>query len=146
MNHRAFVAWNTFLTMNFRLYSSCDLHSRWGEIIVGEISFNQPVRKQILAKRFGVSRNSIRDALLQLSQEGVLVYMPNCGVHVGFVTKRLSDQIEIRDIAGKVTRLKPTDIASEALLPISMIPAGLANGMSIEDLASLVHFLAAQKQ
>jgi DNA-binding GntR family transcriptional regulator len=28
-----------------------------GEIIVGEISPNQPVRKQILAKCFGVSRN-----------------------------------------------------------------------------------------
>ena len=68
------------------------------------------------------------------------------GAHVGFVTKRLSDQIEIRDIAGNVTRLKPTDIASETLLPISMMPAGLANGMSIQDFASLVHFLAAQKQ
>ena len=68
------------------------------------------------------------------------------GAHVGFVTKRLSDQIEIRDIAGQVTRLKPADVASETLLPISMMPAGLANGMSIEDFASLVHFLAAQKQ
>ncbi|MBT4666964.1 MAG: hypothetical protein HOB63_10670, partial [Opitutae bacterium] len=68
------------------------------------------------------------------------------GAHVGFVTKRLSDQIEIRDIAGQITRLNPADVASETLLPISMMPAGLANGMSIEDFASLVHFLAAQKQ
>jgi putative heme-binding domain-containing protein len=66
--------------------------------------------------------------------------------YVGFVTNRLSDQIEMRDIAGKVTTLKPSDIASETLLPISMMPAGLANGMSLEDFASLVHFLAAQKQ
>ena len=66
--------------------------------------------------------------------------------HVGFVTKRLSDQIEIRNIAGQVTLLKPAAVASETLLPISMMPAGLANGMSIEDFASLVHFLAAQKQ
>lgn len=66
--------------------------------------------------------------------------------HVGFVTKRLSDQIEIRNIAGQVTLLNPSDIASETLLPISMMPEGLANGMSIEDFASLVHFLAAQKQ
>jgi putative heme-binding domain-containing protein len=66
--------------------------------------------------------------------------------YVGFVTKRLSDQIEIRNIAGQVNRLKPADIASETLLPISMMPAGLANGMSIEDFASLVHFLASQKQ
>jgi len=66
--------------------------------------------------------------------------------HVGFVTKRLSDQVEIRNIAGQVTLLNPSEIASETLLPISMMPAGLANGMSIEDFASLVHFLAAQKQ
>ena len=65
--------------------------------------------------------------------------------YVGFVTNRLSDRIEMRDIAGKVTTLKPSDIASETLLPISMMPAGLANGMSLEDFASLVHFLAEQK-
>ena len=65
--------------------------------------------------------------------------------YVGFVTNRLSDRIEMRDIAGKVTTLKPTEVASETLLPISMMPAGLANGMSLEDFASLVHFLAAQK-
>ena len=53
-----------------------------GEIMAGEISSNQPVREQNLAKRFGVSRNSVRDALLQLSQEGVLIYSPNCGVRV----------------------------------------------------------------
>ena len=66
--------------------------------------------------------------------------------HVGFITKRLSDQIEIRNIAGQVTLLNPADVSSETLLPISMMPEGLANGMSIEDFASLVHFLAAQKQ
>ena len=67
------------------------------------------------------------------------------GAHVGFVTNRLSDQIEMRDIAGTVTTLKASEIASETLLPISMMPAGLANGMSMNDFASLVHFLADQK-
>ena len=67
------------------------------------------------------------------------------GAHVGFVTNRLSDQIEMRDIAGTVTTLKASEIASEILLPISMMPAGLANGMSMNDFASLVHFLADQK-
>jgi putative heme-binding domain-containing protein len=65
--------------------------------------------------------------------------------HVGFVTNRLSDQIEMRDIAGTVTTLKTSEIANETLLPISMMPAGLANGMSMNDFASLVHYLAAQK-
>jgi putative heme-binding domain-containing protein len=67
------------------------------------------------------------------------------GAHVGFVTNRLSDQIEMRDIAGTVTTLKTSEIANEALLPMSMMPAGLANGMSMNDFASLVHYLAAQK-
>jgi putative heme-binding domain-containing protein len=67
------------------------------------------------------------------------------GAHVGFVTNRLSDQIEMRDIAGTVTTLKASEIANETLLPISMMPAGLANGMSMNDFASLVHFLADQK-
>ena len=67
------------------------------------------------------------------------------GAHVGFVTNRLSDQIEMRDIAGTVTTLKTSDIANETLLPISMMPAGLANGMSMNDFVSLVHYLAAQK-
>lgn len=67
-------------------------------------------------------------------------------VHLGFVTDRLSDRVEIRDIAGMVTVLNPDDIVSETLLPMSMMPPGLANGMSLEDFVSLVHFLASQKK
>jgi len=52
------------------------------EVISGEMTNDQPVREQPLAERFGVSRGSVRDALLQLSQEGVLVYKPNKGVRV----------------------------------------------------------------
>ena len=46
-----------------------------------------------LAERFGVSRGPIRDALLQLTQEGALVYVPNRGVRVGTPTPD-----EIRDL------------------------------------------------
>ena len=52
----------------------------------------------------------------------------------------------MRDISGKVTKLKTKDIKSEDILPISMMPPGLANGLSLEDFASLVRFLANQKQ
>ena len=52
------------------------------EVFAGQMTNDQPVREQPLAERFGVSRGSVRDALLQLSQEGVLVYSPNRGVRV----------------------------------------------------------------
>ena len=52
------------------------------EVLSGVWSNDAPVREHTLAERFGVSRGPIRDALLQLSQEGVLVYRPNKGVRV----------------------------------------------------------------
>ena len=35
-----------------------------GEIIAGKLTQNQPIREQTFASRFGVSRNSVRDAFL----------------------------------------------------------------------------------
>ncbi len=52
------------------------------EILCGEWSNDEPVREHALAKRFGVSRGPVRDSLLQLSQEGVLIYQTNKGVRV----------------------------------------------------------------
>ncbi|MBL62076.1 MAG: hypothetical protein CMI30_01585 [Opitutae bacterium] len=52
------------------------------EVLSGQWESNQPVREHSLAERFGVSRGPIRDALLQLTQEGALVYRQNKGVRV----------------------------------------------------------------
>jgi len=52
------------------------------EVLGGAWDNNAPVREQALAERFGVSRGPIRDALQELSREGVLIYQPNKGVRV----------------------------------------------------------------
>ena len=57
-------------------------------MISGKLDFDQPIREQKLAERFGTSRGPVRDALLRLTQEGALVYEPNKGVRV---TSPLSD-------------------------------------------------------
>lgn len=52
------------------------------DVLAGELGAGERLREQALAERYGVSRGPIRDALLQLTQEGVLVAKPNCGVSV----------------------------------------------------------------
>ena len=51
--------------------------------MAGDYQPGDPLREVQLAKELGVSRGPVRDALLQLSQEGLLVYRPNSGVRVG---------------------------------------------------------------
>lgn len=53
------------------------------DVISGRLAEGTSLREQALARQYGVSRAPIRDALLQLTQEGLLVAKPNCGVRVG---------------------------------------------------------------
>lgn len=55
------------------------------EILLGKFKTGEKVREIPLASRYQVSRGPVRDALLQLSQEGLLESIPNRGVRVGKV-------------------------------------------------------------
>ncbi|WP_330903019.1 GntR family transcriptional regulator [Sphingopyxis jiangsuensis] len=48
-----------------------------GDIISGALAPNQKVTEESLAQRFGVSRGPIRDVLLELSKEGLLITRAN---------------------------------------------------------------------
>ena len=52
------------------------------DVVAGKFPAGQPLRESELAERFGVSRGPVRDAFLQLLQEGFLAYQANRGVTV----------------------------------------------------------------
>ncbi|MBN7810617.1 HEAT repeat domain-containing protein [Algoriphagus sp. H41] len=65
--------------------------------------------------------------------------------YMGFVTAESAQELTIRDITGTATKLEKKNIKERKELENSMMPAGLANSLSYEELASLVTFLSQQK-
>lgn len=52
------------------------------DVLSQRLAAGTSLREESLARQYGVSRAPIRDALLQLTNEGLLVAKPNCGVKV----------------------------------------------------------------
>lgn len=65
--------------------------------------------------------------------------------HMGFITAESADELTLRDVAGNATKLAKKNIKSRKEMESSMMPAGLANSLSFEELASLVTFLQGKK-
>ena len=55
-------------------------------------------------------------------------------------------ELELRDITGRVTKLAVADITEREELDTSMMPPGLANALTTQELADLVDFLAGQTE
>ncbi|MDI1338141.1 MAG: GntR family transcriptional regulator [Lacunisphaera sp.] len=68
----------------FRTIREQVVHRLRDDVISQIFKPGEDLREFVLAKRYNVSRSPIRDALLQLTQEGLLVATPNCGVKVGY--------------------------------------------------------------
>lgn len=59
----------------------------------------------------------------------------------GFVTLESSDQVKVRNIAAQEFTWKTSEIEKREKLPISLMPPGLANDMTIRGFASLLDYL-----
>lgn len=66
--------------------------------------------------------------------------------NVGFVSEETADELEMRDITGRVWKIKSADVASRKELEISMMPEGLVNALTVKDFISLVRFLESNKK
>ncbi|QEY14933.1 MULTISPECIES: GntR family transcriptional regulator [unclassified Cellvibrio] len=71
------------------------------DIIAGDMPPNAKLNEVALAERFGVSRGPVRDVLLQLTKEGLLVAKNNCGVSVNSVLSPELQELMI-DIRTKI--------------------------------------------
>lgn len=75
----------------------------------------------------------------------VMLTMKDGSVRTGFATETTSEKIVLRDMTGAVSTVLTANVKEDKHLPTSMMPEGLANALSLEDFAALVHFLAAKK-
>jgi putative heme-binding domain-containing protein len=64
----------------------------------------------------------------------------------GFVTRETADEVEIRNLAGVPTVVRKTDIDQSGRRETSMMPERLVDGLTVEELASLVAYLESMKK
>ena len=75
-----------------------------------------------------------------------LLAMKDGSQQMGFITSEVDGNIELRNIAGQVFKLKRTDVDKESHLPQSMMPPGLAGMLTVGEFTSLVDYLVSLKE
>ena len=75
----------------------------------------------------------------------VVLAMKNGPDQMGFVTGEADGVITLRNIAGQVTKIKRDDVKEEKHLPQSMMPAGLAAGLTVDEFTALIEYLVTLK-
>ena len=73
--------------------------------------------------------------------QAVSFRLKNGSTQTGFVTGEADGLIELRDITGQVQKIRRDEVAEEQHLPGSMMPQGLASGLSVEEFNALIEYL-----
>jgi putative heme-binding domain-containing protein len=103
---------------------------------IGSIMSREQIAESILKPNASISQGF---ATVMVNAKGNKSYM-------GFVTDENADRIIMRNITGEVYTVKTSDIISRKEMETSMMPTGLANALSYDELASLVTFLSNNKK
>ena len=102
---------------------------------IGSIMNREQIAESILKPNASISQGF---STVQIQTKGGDNY-------VGFVTQESATDLTIRNIIGTATQLKKTDISERKELDTSIMPSGLVNALSYEEMASLVAYLEQQK-
>lgn len=103
---------------------------------IGSIMNREQITESILKPNASISQGF---ATVMITAKGNKSY-------TGFVTEETAARVVLRDIGGNVYTVRTSDIVSRKEMKSSMMPAGLANALSYDELASLVTFLSQQKK
>jgi putative heme-binding domain-containing protein len=76
----------------------------------------------------------------------VMLTTRNRKSYTGFITQEQDGMVEVRDIAGTVSKVKASAIKSRKELNFSMMPVGLVGGMTTEEFTALIEYLASLKE
>ena len=100
-----------------------------------------------IMKRDQIAESILRpNASISQGFGSVLIATTDGNVYMGFVSEESAPELTVRDITGHATRLPIAKIATRTAVPSSTMPAGLANALTFPEFASLVEFLAGQKE
>jgi putative heme-binding domain-containing protein len=72
-----------------------------------------------------------------------IVKLKDGSQQVGFITLEAADRVKLRNVAAQEFTFLVKDIAERQRLPISVMPAGLVDGLTIREFASLLDYLEA---
>jgi putative heme-binding domain-containing protein len=103
---------------------------------IGSIMNREQIAESILKPNASISQGF---ATVLITAKGDKSYM-------GFVSEESAEKLVVRDITGKVTTIKASDVISRQEMESSMMPPGLANELSYEEFASLITFLSQQRK
>jgi len=74
-----------------------------------------------------------------------VIQMKDDSEQMGFVTGEADGVITLRNIAGQVSKIKRADVRNQRNLPQSMMPAGLAAGLTVEEFTALIEYMVTLK-
>ena len=102
---------------------------------IGSIMNRQQIAESILKPNASISQGFAT----------VQIQTTDGNAYVGFVTGESAGKLTIRSITGAATTIETSKIKGRQELEQSMMPAGLANALSYQELASLIAYLEQQK-